>query len=59
MITALSKLADKTYPALKAVDVNLGGDLPTVVINLRGVDEEQPEAPTPPKKRTRKKAASG
>lgn len=45
MIAALGKLADKTYPALKAMDMNIGGDLPTVVINLRGVDEEVKPAP--------------
>jgi hypothetical protein len=48
MISALSKLADKCYPNLKAVEVSAGEGLPTVVLNLRGVEEE-------PKKRGAKK----
>ena len=40
MITALGKLADKTYPNLKAIEHSGEMNLPTVVVNLRGVEEE-------------------
>jgi len=42
LIAALGKLADKTYPNLKAVDVTTEGErLPVAVLNLRGLEPEQ------------------
>jgi hypothetical protein len=41
LITALGKLADKTYPNLKAVDVTTEGErLPVAVLNLRGLEQK-------------------
>lgn len=57
-IQALKVLADKTYPALKAVDMNLNADLPTVVINLRGVEEDGKQLPPPKRSRAKKAAAT-
>ncbi len=59
MIQALGKLADKTYPNLKAVEVSAGEGLPSVVINLRGVEEETPEPkrkPAPKRKAAPRRA---
>lgn len=49
MISALSKLADKCYPNLKAVEHSGAVDLPTVLVNLRGVEEDVPEKPRKPR----------
>lgn len=44
MTTALGKLADKTYPTLAAQKIDLGvGNLPTVLMDMRGVQEDPRE----------------
>jgi len=49
LITALGKLADKTYPSLKAQEIDLGATaLPTIKIDMKGISEDT-------KRRSRKK----
>lgn len=61
-IQALGKLADKTYPNLKAIEHSGEMNLPMVVVNLRGVEEEVTEPPKKkpaPKRRPRKESSDG
>lgn len=51
-LTALGKLADKTVPTLKAQEIDLKTDgLPTVLVDMRGVQEESPKKKPAPRKR--------
>lgn len=61
LINALGKLADKTYPTLKAQEIDINADnLPTVVMDMRGVLEETKtraaRKKTPVKRTSRKQA---
>lgn len=41
LITALGKLADKTYPSLKAQEIDLGANsLPMITIDMKGIAED-------------------
>lgn len=56
LINALSRLADKTYPNLKAQEIDLNAEnLPVVLLDMRGVQEESKPKKAAPK--TKRKAA--
>lgn len=40
LVTALGKLADKTYATLKSQDLNVSAGDPVVVVDLTGIQEE-------------------